>query len=476
MFLSCVGSAPRTARRWRTVKARVIFLTAEPDMTEITPPNGLRTPARRLGDVLGFVASVLLLAGALTGGFLCFSIWGTALETHRHQQDLREQFEGTAPANVSVDEPDAAESVQRFGFRTPSAHATPHASRPIGVAVSPPQFKTAVDGAPIGVLDIDSIGVSWVVVDGIGVDDLRKGPGHFPDTPLPGQPGNSAIAGHRTTYGAPFSKIDQISVGDRITLTTENGVFTYVALETVIVDPDDYSEISSRFPELSTLSLVSCHPRFSTRQRIIVHAVLDRDAEKLAEMALTDVSGSPAANSGPSGDSGSVNSTMDAEATSVTDSTRVGSELELPANSDDLDESIGNEVSKTVTGAGADVSDRSTMPEAALEQEAQPITWVRSPVAPVWSKTSLVVATTDAIPDGLSIEIESFDTGINLSTMTILRLLMWTGVAVCLMVAVAVTAQFRRGRILAMAVLSVAVLGASFFMFSALHAVLPAGS
>jgi sortase A len=74
---------------------------------------------------------------------------------------------------------------------------------------------------------IPRVGLDDIVVNGVGVDDLRKRPGHAPATPLPGQRGNSAIAGHRTPYGAPFGNLDQLSNGDAILPRTTQGSFTY---------------------------------------------------------------------------------------------------------------------------------------------------------------------------------------------------------------------------------------------------------
>ena len=72
-------------------------------------------------------------------------------------------------------------------------------------------------------IHIPKIGLDRAVVQGVGVPDLRKGPGHYPDSPMPGQLGNAAIAGHRTTYGAPFNRIDELAPGDEITIVTVVG-------------------------------------------------------------------------------------------------------------------------------------------------------------------------------------------------------------------------------------------------------------
>ena len=79
---------------------------------------------------------------------------------------------------------------------------------------------------------IPAIGVDKIVVEGVSLADLKKGPGHYPETPLPGQEGNAAIAGHRTTYGAPFNRLDELEPGDEITVTTVQGEFTYEVTET----------------------------------------------------------------------------------------------------------------------------------------------------------------------------------------------------------------------------------------------------
>ena len=90
-------------------------------------------------------------------------------------------------------------------------------------------------------IGIPKIGVDQYVVEGVNVDDLRKGPGHYPTTQLPGHEGNSAIAGHRTTYGAPFGELDQLQPGDQIVLVTVQGKFKYKVTDQRVVDPSEIS-------------------------------------------------------------------------------------------------------------------------------------------------------------------------------------------------------------------------------------------
>src|SRR5581483_10360279 len=86
-------------------------------------------------------------------------------------------------------------------------------------------------GAAVAIITIPKIGVDSAVVQGVGVSDLQKGPGHYPNSPMPGQPGNAAIAGHRTTYGAPFYRLDELTAGDQILITTWEGAFKYAVRE-----------------------------------------------------------------------------------------------------------------------------------------------------------------------------------------------------------------------------------------------------
>ena len=119
-----------------------------------------------------------------------------------------------------------------------------------------------------------SIGVSEVFVEGTGTSDLRRGPGHYPATPLPGQRGTVAIAGHRTTYGAPFHDVDDLDRGDRIELAMPYGRFTYRVERTRIVPPTA-TEVTDRV-SYDRLVLSACHPLYSAAQRIIVFARLER--------------------------------------------------------------------------------------------------------------------------------------------------------------------------------------------------------
>ena len=134
-------------------------------------------------------------------------------------------------------------------------------------------------GEAVARIVIPAIKMDEIVVEGTDVDALRKGPGHYSWTPMPGQPGNASIAGHRTTYGAPFANIGNLRPGDRITVQTAQGEFVYEVLAQdsptkgyLIVSPDRVDLLRDKGNNL--LTLTSCHPRFSNRQRIVVQAKL----------------------------------------------------------------------------------------------------------------------------------------------------------------------------------------------------------
>jgi sortase A len=131
------------------------------------------------------------------------------------------------------------------------------------------------DGQPLGRLRIPSIGLSSVVVAGTDTSSLRLGPGHYPGTPLPGARGTVAIAGHRTTYGAPFRKLDKLGRGDQIEVRMPYGTFVYRVEQRRIVAPT--ALWVTRRTSYDRLILSACHPLYSAAKRIVVFArLIDR--------------------------------------------------------------------------------------------------------------------------------------------------------------------------------------------------------
>jgi len=128
------------------------------------------------------------------------------------------------------------------------------------------------EGAAVGRVLIDKIDADFVLVDGTDGNDLRKGPGVYDDVPFPGAPGTTAIAGHRTTYAAPFRRIDRLDRGDRVVVAMPYGRFTYEVEKTRIVAPSEVSVIDR--VTFDRLVLSACHPLYSAAKRIVVFARL----------------------------------------------------------------------------------------------------------------------------------------------------------------------------------------------------------
>jgi sortase A len=202
----------------------------------------------RLRSALSALGAILTGAGVLILLFVAYQLWGTGLYTSRQQDSLRSQFKQKAKVAESA----------------PSTTST--TLNPLHLPPPPPS------GESVANIRIPRIGVDKYVVQGVGLTDLRKGPGHYPQTPLPGEQGNAAIAGHRTTYGAPFNRLDELAPGDDVLVTTLKGSFTYKVATTHVVKPDQV-EVLDPTPT-PTLTLTTCNPKYSASQRLVVVANL----------------------------------------------------------------------------------------------------------------------------------------------------------------------------------------------------------
>lgn len=139
---------------------------------------------------------------------------------------------------------------------------------------------TVAPGRALTRMIIPRIGVDTIVVEGTSPDALRAGAGHYPSTPLPGEPGNVAIAGHRTTYGKPLNRADELQPGDEVWLLTPVADHRYVLPEApegwdanpYITGPKDWSVVAPT--SQPSVTLTTCHPKGSAAQRLIVRAVL----------------------------------------------------------------------------------------------------------------------------------------------------------------------------------------------------------
>lgn len=206
---------------------------------------------RRRIQIVGWT---LIWSGVFVLGYVGWELFATDLINQRLQSAARadvvdtlertrdelpptEEFEGETPEPVEFHREDAPEIGQEFALLT-----------------------------------IDRIGLEAVVFEGVDRETLKNGPGHMPTTAMPGQPGNAVISGHRTTYGRPFFDFDQLVPGDLIEMETAIGVSVYEVRSSQIVEPTDVWVTEDRSG--SWLTLTTCNPKFSARQRLIVFAEL----------------------------------------------------------------------------------------------------------------------------------------------------------------------------------------------------------
>ncbi len=217
--------------------------------------------------VLRGIGKTLISTGLLILLFVAYQLWGTNFAEARSQNKLGDDF-AELLQEQGID-PNLTPTTS-VGADTGTAAAVTTTS--IDPATIPPPPPT---GEAMAVIKIPRIGVEKTVIEGVKVDDLKKAPGHYPGTPFPGQAGNVGIAGHRTTYGAPFQRLDEMKTGDKILVTTLQGRFTYTVTELKIVSPDDTVVLAPTTD--NRLTLTTCHPKFSAKKRLIVIASLDGD-------------------------------------------------------------------------------------------------------------------------------------------------------------------------------------------------------
>lgn len=200
------------------------------------------------------MGKTLISVGVLILLFVSYQLWGTGLTHDRGQKSLRAEFARQLAAQpaAAADDP---------------VVTTPGATAPPTTVMAPLEV-----GGPVGTIAIPKIGLDEAVIEGVGVEELKSAVGHYPDTKVPGQKGNAALAGHRTTYGAPFNRLDELVVGDEITFTTRAGTFRYLVSEQKIVTPEAV-EVLDPTPD-NRLTLTTCHPKYSAAQRLIIVAIL----------------------------------------------------------------------------------------------------------------------------------------------------------------------------------------------------------
>ncbi|MGV9598748.1 class E sortase [Streptosporangium sandarakinum] len=201
----------------------------------------MRAALRALGEMGVTLGAVLLL-------FCAYLVWGTGSYTGEQQTLLRRQLV------------EARKNIVRTG-----------------------RLGEVQVGGALAMLRIPRLGdlYRYAVVEGVGWEQLRMGPGHYPGSALPGKVGNFVISGHRTTYAAPFNRLDELRRGDYIVVDARDARYTYRVTGKRVVDPTDLDVIApnpvhpDRRPTRALITLSTCHPEYSAAQRLIVTGELE---------------------------------------------------------------------------------------------------------------------------------------------------------------------------------------------------------
>ena len=222
---------------------------------------------------LGRLGTSLIVLGLLMFLFVGYQLWGTGIEEAQSQNSLENRFTQIAVTTTSPPPPSIS----------PSVIEPPVTESPVTTTPTPPEPIVIKEGDPMAIINLPTIGVSKYVVAGVETADLKKGPGHYPGTPFPGELGNASIAGHRTTYGEPFRHLDDLSIGDPIIITDLMGrQFTYLVSNQQVVEATDSWVVATTDRTKAVLTLTTCHPEFSAKQRLIISAELDVTQSEIA--------------------------------------------------------------------------------------------------------------------------------------------------------------------------------------------------
>jgi sortase A len=214
-------------------------------------------------SVLGVVGELMITAGLILLFFVGWQLWWTDVAANKEQEgiasELEEKWKIVPPVKPSK--------------------ATP----------KPQKLAQIPLGDAFALIRIPRLGRDYVrpVLEGVTVDILKQGVGHYPDTVGPGEVGNFGIAGHRITYGSPFAQLPDLRDGDAVVVETATQWYVYRMERSQIVSPNDVSVVApvpdrpGVKPTEKLLTLTTCHPHYSSKQRYIVHTKLDEVIPKV---------------------------------------------------------------------------------------------------------------------------------------------------------------------------------------------------
>ncbi|WP_157248438.1 class E sortase [Nonomuraea typhae] len=206
-------------------------------------------------SILRTVGELSITGGVIMLLFCAYLLWGTSAYTERQQLLLQRQL----AEEQAVAQPAADGKIAKISL-----------------------------GKAVALLRIPKLGrdYRYAVVEGVDDEHLKKGPGHYPGTAMPGQVGNFVLSGHRTTYAAPFNRIDELHRDDEIVVEAREARYTYRVTSQDIVEPNEIQVVApvpgkpDITPIRSFITLSTCHPEYSAAQRLIVYGVLKKTEER----------------------------------------------------------------------------------------------------------------------------------------------------------------------------------------------------
>lgn len=238
--------------------------TTSPDQPVAARPGGSRGAA-----VVGVVGELMVTLGVLLGLFVVWQLWWTDVVAEREQAVLVESLDWVR----TVPEP-------TVGPAEPDDPPGPPQNRGPAPALDEPEHATT-----FATLQVPRWGSDYLrtISQGTTKRDVLDvlGVGHYEGTAMPGQIGNFAVAGHRATYGKPFNRVEELQIGDPLVVQTETTWYVYRIVSTEVVTPRDVQVIAPTPnqpdvpPTVASMTMTTCHPLFSARERFIVHAELD---------------------------------------------------------------------------------------------------------------------------------------------------------------------------------------------------------
>lgn len=227
-----------------------------------------RRRPRMLARVTHAFGEVLLTVGVVMLLFVAYTLWWTGVETGNQQEGLKDELA----------------QQWEVGQPQPGVTITPGATEP------PEGLADVQIGDGVAILRIPRFGpgYAWAVVEGIDLDNLARGPGHYPQTAMPGEIGNFAVAGHRATHGEPFAQFEALETGDPLVVETATQWFTYEVTEIDYpvpvssgwaLDPNPLD--LGNPPTKSMMTLTTCHPRWASTFRFLVFSELVNTTPKV---------------------------------------------------------------------------------------------------------------------------------------------------------------------------------------------------